>query len=270
MAVSLSAHGVSYAYVPGRPVLRGVSVSLEAGETAFLLGPNGGGKTTLIECLSGIRAPGGGEITVDGEPILVLPPRERARRIGYVPQFHEIAFSYTVWDMVLMGRAPYVPWLGRPGRDDEAAAARALEALGLGPLRGRPYFTLSGGERRLALVARGLAQGARYLLLDEPDAHLDPANQHRVLTAVRELAAGGLGVAASSHNPNNALLYGDRVAVLAQGELLTVGAPASVLTKELLSQAYGIPFRVITDRDGPVAILPQVAASAGEGRRALT
>jgi len=260
--VSLSAHGVFYAYVPGQPVLRGVTISLGHGETTFLLGPNGGGKTTLVECLSGIRTPSGGEITVDGEPISLLSPRERARRIGYVPQFHEIAFSYTVWDMVLMGRAPYVPWLGQPGRDDEAAAAQALEALGLGPLRGRPYFTLSGGERRLALVARGLAQGARYLLLDEPDAHLDPANQHRVLTAVRDLAAGGLGVVATSHNPNNALLYGDRVAVLAQGELLLVGSPAAVLTEEMLSQAYGIPFQVIRQDGAPRAVVPVVGVEA--------
>ncbi|MCX7750026.1 MAG: ABC transporter ATP-binding protein [Candidatus Bipolaricaulota bacterium] len=250
----LWARGVGYAYVRGKPVLQGITLEVRAGEILFLLGPNGSGKTTLLDLLGGLRLPGEGEVALDGRPLSALSPRARARAIASVPQFHEPPFNFTAWEVVLMGRAPYVRLLGQPGPRDRAAADRALEALGLTGLRDRPYYTLSGGERRLVVVARGLAQGASFLLLDEPDAHLDPANQHRVLRAVGGLVEGGLGVVATSHSPNNALLYAHRVALLAVGRLLSVGSPPEVVTPDLLQNAYGIPFVLVGD--APRAVLP--------------
>ncbi len=250
----LWAKAVGYAYVPGKPVLRGISLEVGSGEALFLLGPNGSGKTTFLDCLGGLRRPVEGEVGLDGRPLSALSPRARARAIAYVPQFHEPPFNFTAWEVVLMGRAPYVRLLSQPGARDRQAADRALQTLGLSALRGRPYYTLSGGERRLVVVARGLAQGASFLLLDEPDAHLDPANQHRVLRAVGELLGTGLGVVVTSHSPNNALLYGSRVALFAQGRLLAVGSPGEVVTPPLLEQAYGIPFVLVGD--GPRAVLP--------------
>ena len=256
--MTLVARGVGYAYVPGVPVLRGVAIELGAGRMAFLLGPNGSGKTTFLDCLGGLRRPLEGDVEAGGRPVHALPPRERARLVAYVPQFHEPPFNFRVVEIVLMGRAPYVRWLSQPRRADREAADRALAALGLEGFRERPYYTLSGGERRLVLVARGLAQGAAFLLLDEPDAHLDPANQHRVLRAAGELVGEGLGVAVTSHSPNNALLYADWVALFAHGEVLAQGPPADVVAPELLERAYGIPFVAVGDGDGPRAVLPAV------------
>ncbi len=252
----LRAQDLVYAYVPGRPVLRGISLEIRSRETAFLLGPNGSGKTTFLDCLGGLRPPQGGDVRLDDRPLASFSARERARVVGYVPQFHEPPFNFTAWEVVLMGRAPYVRWLSQPSTKDRRAADDALTELGLEEFRNRPYYTLSGGERRLVLVARGLAQGASFLLLDEPDAHLDPANQHRVLRATGELVQGGLGVAVTSHSPNNALLYADRVALFAQGEILAQGDPHDVVSPEPLERAYGIPFVVVGAGDGPRAVLP--------------
>jgi len=250
------AQGVSYAYVPGQLVLRKVSLDLSTGRLAFLLGPNGSGKTTFLDCLGGLRRPTEGEVRVGDRSIREIPMRQRAQLVAYVPQFHEPPFSFSVEEIVLMGRAPYIRWLSQPGRADRAAADEALEAMGIRGLRSRSYYTLSGGERRLALVARGLAQGATFLLLDEPDAHLDPANQHRVLRATGNLVHEGLGVAVTSHSPNNALLYAGWVALFCRGEVLAEGTPAEVITPALLEAAYGIPFLVVGD--GPQAVVPKI------------
>jgi len=261
MAVILEARALEFAYTPGRPVLQGISFALDKGELAFLLGPNGGGKSTLIECLCGLKKPARGKVLLGGRPVHELPLRARARLLSYVPQVHEPPFAYSVWQVVLMGRAPYLSLLGRPGREDHAAACAALEAVGLGEASDRPYTTLSGGERRLVLIARSLAQEAEFMLLDEPDAHLDPAHQHLVLSVLKELAREGKGVLASSHSPNNALLYGDRSLLLAEGKALALGRPREVLTPGLLTAAYGIPFRLVQGPDGEAALLPVVPQS---------
>jgi len=254
--VRLRAQDLVYAYIPGRPVLRGITLELRSGEMAFLLGPNGSGKTTFLDCIGGLRAPAGGVVFLDERALGSFSARERARLVGYVPQFHEPPFNFTAWEVVLMGRAPYVRWLSQPKARDRRAADEALAALDLAGFRDRPYYTLSGGERRLVLVARGLAQGAAFLLLDEPDAHLDPANQHRVLLAVQEVVGEGLAAGITSHSPNNALLYADRVALFAAGEVLAQGVPAAVVAPPFLERAYGIPFIAVGDGDGPRAVLP--------------
>ncbi len=256
--MSLVAQEIFYAYVPEKFVLSGVSLRVDAGDILFLLGANGSGKTTLLECLCGVRFPQQGKIFVDGDALSSLSPRERAKRIAYVPQFPEATFAYTAEEMVLFGRAPYVGPFGQPGKKDREKAEKALELVGLWALRNRAVNTLSGGERRLALIARGLAQEAPYLLLDEPDAHLDPANQHRVLSVVRNLANKGLGVVATTHNPNSALLYGKTVLLLNFGKTLAAGEPASVLSPEILEKAYGIPFHVLGDGVDLKAFLPRV------------
>lgn len=254
--MTLRTKDLVYAYVPGRPVLRGVTLELRSGETTFLLGPNGSGKTTFLDCAGGLRAPAAGEVLLGERPLRSFSVRERAQLVGYVPQFHEPPFNFTAWEVVLMGRAPYVRWLSQPNAKDRRAADKALAELGLEAFRNRPFYTLSGGERRLVLVARGLAQGAAFLLLDEPDAHLDPANQHRVLLAVQKVGEEGLGTGVTSHSPNNALLYANRVALFSSGEVLAQGVPADVVAPPLLERAYGIPFTAVGDGDGPRAVLP--------------
>ena len=256
MEMKLSAHGVSYAYRPGVPVLQGISLELGAGKVYFLLGPNGSGKTTLLECLCGLRAPQGGRISLGGRDLYALPPMERARAIAYVPQIHRPVFGYRVLEVVLMGRAPHLGLLSTPGRRDLDIAFAALDAVGLSKLADHVYTELSGGEMRLVLIARGLAQEARFLLLDEPDAHLDPKHQHGILRLVRGLAAEGLSPVLTTHNPNNALLYADSVAILRGGLLVAQGPRDEVLTPRNISIAYGMEFELIGGNQGLKAFVP--------------
>ncbi|MEA1871764.1 MAG: ABC transporter ATP-binding protein [Candidatus Bipolaricaulota bacterium] len=256
--MTLQTRDLAYAYLPGQPVLHEISLSIPQGRVTFILGANGSGKTTLLECLCGVRGVTAGEVTVDGTAIGLLRSRERARAIGYVPQIHEPVFAYTVWEVALMGRAPHLGFLSRPIAADWDAAESALESVGLWALRNRPYTATSGGERRLALIARGLAQGARYLLMDEPDAHLDPAYQHRIMSNVIRLASDGFTAIVSSHTPNNALLYADWVIFLANGRVIMEGPPTEVITPGNLEKAYGMPFEVIKDNEERRAVLPVI------------
>jgi len=256
--MTLAARAISYAYPRGPDVVREASLEIEEGQIVFLLGANGSGKTTLLECLAGLRAPRGGTILLDGQDLQRFQPRQRARRIGLVPQIHEPTFSYTVAEVVLMGRAPHMGLFTRPSVEDWRAVDRALEAVGLSGLRDRSYTETSGGERQLALIARGLAQGASYLLMDEPAAHLDPHHQADVFDTVSRLASERLSVLVASHQPNNALLYGDRAVFLIDGRADLQGPPAEAVTTSSLRAAYGMDFEILHGASGeePRAILP--------------
>jgi iron complex transport system ATP-binding protein len=167
-------------------------------------------------------------------------------------------FAYNVFEVVLMGRTPYLGLLGVPGRADRAIAEEAIEMVGLTGLRERPYTDLSGGERQLTLIARGLAQQTDVLLLDEPTAHLDPRNQHLVLETVSRLAGQRVSFVISSHDPNSALLYADHVMVLHSGRVVAQGSPEQVLTEDILSQSYNMPVEVIYNEHRQArAILPR-------------
>ena len=260
MTVLLAAERISFRYSPQRLALREVSLQVEAGEIVFVLGANGSGKTTLLDCLAGVRPPASGRILLGGDAAKGLAPSERARRVGLVPQLHEPVFDYTVEDVVMMGRAPYLGTFGRPSKGDRDAVAKALDAVGLTELRHRIYTAISGGERQLALVARGLAQGAKCLLMDEPAAHLDPRHQHGIFRVIRQLAAEGFGFVVSSHQPNSALLYAHRAAFLVEGRLDVAGEPREVVKPEMLLRAYGVAFAAIGDSgDGARAVLPRQA-----------
>jgi iron complex transport system ATP-binding protein len=254
MAVMLEARGLGYGY-PGRAVGRDLDLALGAGEVLCVLGPNGGGKTTLFRTLLGLLEAQAGEVRLRGEPLDALPRGEVARRMGYVPQGHAAQFAFTVRDVVLMGRTAHVGLFAAPGAADRAAAERAIEALGIGALANRVLTELSGGERQLAMIARALAQGARLLVLDEPTASLDFGNQVRVLREIRRLAAEGYAVVFSSHDPSQAFLAASRVLLLARGGALRQGAPAEVITAENLRQVYGVEVRV-APLDGTSVCLP--------------
>lgn len=252
----LQTHGLSYAYVPGKLVLSNVSLCINRGKVTFVLGANASGKTTLLECLCGVRRPTSGRIDLSGVAIEKIPPIERARYIGFVPQVHEPVFAYTVYEVALMGRAPHLGFLSRPKKSDWEETERALKTVGLWKLRDRPYTTTSGGERRLALIARGLTQGVRCLLMDEPDAHLDPHHQHEILSNVVKLAREGFTLVVTSHNPNNALLYADWVVFLGGGKVIAQGPAQESITPKALEIAYGMAFEVIGNGNGRRAVLP--------------
>lgn len=239
----LEARGLGYGY-PGRAVGRGLDLQLGAGEVLCLLGPNGGGKTTLFRTLLGLLPAQAGTVRLEGQPLDALQRADVARRLGYVPQVHGAQFAFTVREAVLMGRTAHIGIFAAPGPADRDAAERAIQALGIGALAERVITELSGGERQLAMIARALAQGARGLVLDEPTASLDFGNQVRVLREIRRLAAEGYAVVFSTHDPSQAFLAASRVLLLAHGGARHHGAPAEVITADNLRDVYGVEVRV--------------------------
>jgi iron complex transport system ATP-binding protein len=242
--VRLAAHELAFGY-PGRPVGRGVSLALETGEILCLLGPNGSGKTTLFKTLLGLLKAQGGDVSLDGVSIATLPRRRLAQAMAYVPQSQAGYFPFTVMDTVLMGRTARMGLFATPSRHDREAAWAALQTLHVGELAPNPYTRLSGGQRQLVLIARALAQEAQILLMDEPTAGLDFGNQLLVLDAIKRLAARGVGICFSTHDPNQALGSADRVAMLQHGRLVRYGSRAEVLTSESLRQLYGADLEIV-------------------------
>ena len=240
----LSIDNVSVRY-EARTVLRNISFDVNAGEVLALIGPNGVGKSTLIHACSGTLKPIHGRVTIGGQDVHRLRVEERAKWIAVVPQAVRLPESFTVSETVLMGRTPYLGWLGRESEQDRVAVQAALDRTSTLELADRPIGELSGGEQQRVLIARALAQSARTLLLDEPTAQLDLKHQAGVLSLVRDLAqAENHAVLIALHDLNLAAQYADRVALLSNGAVAAIGTPEEVLTEENLSPAYGLRIAV--------------------------
>ena len=252
----LSGHDLTIGY-RDRVVGRGLDVALSTGEVLALLGPNGGGKTTLQKTQLGLLPLQAGEVRLGGRPLSGFSSRERARLIAYVPQSHVTTFAFTVEAMVLMGRTAHGNLFSAPSAADRAVALRALERFGIAHLRERPYTMISGGERQLALLARALAQEPQFIVLDEPTASLDFGNQGRVIREIKALKATGHGVLFTTHDPNHAMRAADRAYLLRRGTRIAEGATAAILDRPQLEALYGAPVELIADRaNGHTAFLP--------------
>jgi len=244
MTAQLEGIDLGYGY-PDHPVGRGVSIALRAGEIVCLLGPNGGGKSTLFRTLLGLLPAQAGEVRLDGDPLASLSRTAIAKRVSYVPQAHTGYFPFTMRDVVLMGRTAHLSPFAAPGRHDVEIADACLAKLGLGALADQVYTRVSGGERQLALIARALAQQAPLVVMDEPTASLDFGNQARVLDEVRALARGGIGVIMATHDPDQAFLCADRVALLHAGRLVADAPPTEAITPATMREVYGIDADVL-------------------------
>ena len=223
-----------------KDVLRGVSFDVWEGEIFTILGPNGSGKSTLLDCMAALRKHTSGAIRLTGREITLMKAREVARVVGYVPQLHVPAFSYTVLDFVLMGRAPNIGVFQKPDEVDVAAAYTALEEVGVEHLASRPYTEISGGERQQATIARAVCQQPKIILFDEPTAHLDYGNQHRILQLIRKLSGRGFAIVITTHNPDHALLLKGTTAILGMDGELVSGPGDEMLTEERLRALYGL------------------------------
>jgi ABC-type cobalamin/Fe3+-siderophores transport systems, ATPase components len=245
----LAVEDLAFGY-PGKPVGEGVSFTVEPGEVLCLLGPNGGGKTTLFKTVLSLLTPRAGTVRVDGESVAGWGRPRLARTFGYVPQAQLTGFPFSVREVVLMGRTAHIGPFAVPSRGDREAADAALATLGIAHLAEREYTQISGGERQLSLIARALAQDPRVLVMDEPTASLDFGNQVRVLTQVETLAGRGIAIIFSTHDPDQAFLCAHRVALLSQGRLVALGAPEAVITPERLGTIYGVSV-AIAEVEGP-------------------
>ncbi len=239
-------------------VLHNLSLNVEAGEVVSLIGPNGAGKTTLIRAISGVLPLQSGWIHVSEQDIGAISTTERARLLAVVPQARRLPAEYSVQQAVLMGRTPYLGWLGIPSASDHNKARWAIERTQISKFSERRVDELSGGEQQLVLVARALAQDSPVVLLDEPTAHLDLRHQATILDLVHTLARErGLAVLMSLHDLNLVSLYSDRIALLANGQILALGSPKEVLTPQYLSDAYQVALDIIPHpyRDIPLVLL---------------
>lgn len=261
--VAFEARELHFRY-PGadRRAVDGVDLSVARGELFGLIGPNGSGKSTLLRLLLGVLEPDGGSLRFDGRSLDGWDPRERARRIGVVPQNEAVAFPMTVREFVGMGRYPHLgPWRGERD-EDRRTVARALQRCDLGELADRPFSTLSGGERQLARVARALAQEPRALVLDEPTVSLDLRHEMEILDLLRRLVdEASVTVVLVTHHLNAAARTADRLLLLCEGRAVAEGRPAEVLTREAVERAYGWPVAVDAHPGpGPDAGAPRIVA----------
>ena len=247
----LELHNISAGYPgsrssAGRPVLSNIDLSVSEGELLVLAGPNGSGKTTLLKTPGGLLAPLEGRVTVNGKGIVDLKPRERAAFTAFLFQVRESPWPFTVRETIAQGRFARRGWLGAETRGDRETVAYALEKAELSALAERPITELSGGELQRVYIARCIAQGASFLLLDEPENNLDPKYGYVVLSLLSDLVGEGRGAIVSLHDLRLASHFAHRIALLAPGgTIVAIGPPAEVLTEEILGRVYDLPAELV-------------------------
>ena len=226
----------------GRPVLNGASLELKQGEVGILLGKNGSGKTTLFKNILGIEKPKSGAIHFDGEDLLKMNRRERARRIAYVPQ-HIHFGDLTVFDSVLMGRVSYFGM--KAGHEDYVAVEKILADMQLLEFANRSAEALSGGEKQKIAIARAMAQEPRLMVFDEPTGNLDIANEQLIIEEAKKLARQkNISILSSLHDLNQALYFGDKLFFLKDGIVKYAGGK-EIVTEELIKDIFDIDVKIV-------------------------
>lgn len=262
--MTLAVHGLTLRR-GSRLLLDDVDLVLAPGELVCLLGPNGAGKSTLIRCLDGIWKADGGSIHIDSAPLSRLGREELARTIAYVPQQSGETLGLSVAEMVTLGRAAHRH--RENGAERRARVADVLARFNLQAMAQRPFDALSGGERQRVLIARAVAQDARYMLLDEPTSALDLRHQLETLQTVRSLVdENGIGALMAIHDLSAAARFADRVALLDQGRLVALGKWQDVLTPDRLAAVFGVRAHVGIV-DGLPYVLPQTLPQSGSSAR---
>jgi iron complex transport system ATP-binding protein len=247
-AAGLCAQGLVMDAGPGRrPRLDGASVELPVGLVAAVVGPNGAGKSSLLAALAGLARPRLGDVRLDGDSLFTVPRARLARTVAMVGPWTLPDIGLTVREVVSLGRLGHRTSVWQdPGRAGGGAVAAALEATELETLADAPLSTLSSGERQRTRLAAALAQGARFLLLDEPTASLDPGHARSALERIVALARAGHGVGVVLHDLTAAGQYADVVHLMAEGRLVASGPPADVLRPDVLEPVYKTPFQILT------------------------
>ncbi len=236
--MSIKVQEICFSY--GRePVLRNISFEVERGEFVSLIGPNGSGKTTLLKILIHLLIPQKGEVLIFNRNLNSYSRKDIARIIGFVPQDNVFVFPYTVLEVVLMGRTPYLKGIGFESREDVEIAFEAMKLTGTEHFANKPINSLSFGERQRVLIARALAQQPKIILLDEPNAHLDISHQIDIFSLLKTLSVEKrVTVISVSHDLNLVSSYSDKVILLSNGQIYAMGSPESVLTEENIRNVF--------------------------------
>lgn len=239
--------GVSFAYT-SNPVLNGIDLSIKPGKFYGIVGPNGCGKTTFLDLLIGGKVPAAGTILFKEKPLENYSKRDLARHLALVPQEFDTGFGFTVEEIVLMGRHPYIDRFGSPTAHDWACIDKAMENIGISTLRDRYTNTLSGGQKQRAVVARALAQDTPVLLFDEATSSLDVQYTLQIFNIAKQLVQDeGRTVIAVIHNLNLAAAYCDDIIFMKDGSIFLAGPAAETLTAETIQQVFGVQAQVTKD-----------------------
>jgi iron complex transport system ATP-binding protein len=225
-------------------VISSLNFSIAQGAITAILGPNGSGKTTLLYLALGWLKPKAGVIRLGKKPLSAYSRREIGRTLALVPQSESVPFEYSALEITLLGQAPHLANLAMPAEQDITIAMQALEQVGMAGLAAQPVTALSGGERQLVFLARALAQQPKILLLDEPTAHLDLHNAHRLANILRQSQQQGTTILLTSHDPQLVTALADEAILIKKGQILKKGLAKEVLTDPLLSQLYQLPVKV--------------------------
>ncbi|QCR33595.1 ABC transporter ATP-binding protein [Lysinibacillus sp. SGAir0095] len=228
-----------------------ISFTLNRGEIMAILGPNGAGKTTLLKCITGLNEWKSGITLIDEEPLSKIPKKELWKKIGYVPQAHKMIFGYSLEDLVVMGRAPYISSMSKPRKEDYEKAYKALKEVGITHLAKKSCNEVSGGELQLALIARTLVSDPEVLILDEPESHLDIQKQVVILETLKKLAKiHNISCIINTHYPNHAFYLADKILMIAKEKKALIGKVEDVMTEARMKEYFNINLRKLTFEDG--------------------
>lgn len=236
-----------------RKIVSDATLALNSSELTVLAGPNGAGKTTLARAMAGVLACEGA-VTFDGQDLVAMAPRARARALAYLPQGHQFHWPMSVRSIVALGREPHADPFSQQSTTDRAAIQHAMEATSIEGFSARTITTLSGGERARVAMARALATEASVLIADEPTASLDERNQLIVMELLQQVARDGAAVLAIIHDLALAMRFADRVALMDEGRIVADDTPSRALTPERIAAVFGISVNRVDTPDGPLLI----------------
>lgn len=243
---TLAAQQLHLAY-DSRAIIESLDLRIPPGRITALIGPNGCGKSTLLRGLARLLKPRGGSVLLDGRSIHALPTKELAKQIGILPQSPVAPEGLTVYELVAQGRYPHQGWFQQWSDQDEQVVQEALAITNMAEFAHRPLDTLSGGQRQRAWIAMALAQQTEILLLDEPTTFLDLAYQLEVLDLLHDLNEQGRTIVMVLHDLNQACRYADHLVALRDGQIIAQGAPADVMTEEIVQQVFRLRCRIASD-----------------------
>lgn len=231
-----------------KKILENITFNLKTGECICVLGANGIGKSTLFKTMLTVLPALSGQMSINGKDVCDFSQKEISTYISYVPQAKDCSYQYSVFDVVLMGRAPYIRMFSSPSENDRECCIDALNLLGILNLKDRQYSELSGGEQQLVLIARAVAQNTKFIVMDEPSSNLDLGNQNNLLDIIKKLKNDGKGIIMSSHTPEQAFYCCEEVLLFNKNRTYKYGNCNDILTSENLSATYGTNVHVITSQ----------------------
>ncbi len=256
MATIIDCTNLGFSY-NGTEILSEINLSTSPGKMLGILGANGAGKSTLLKILCGVLKPKSGDALFNGNSISKMDRRDIARGIAYIPQNPMFAFPFTVKEVVLMGRAPYIGRFEFERDEDLEIAESALQTVGIIHLKDRLINEISSGERQLASIARGLVQTPKIMILDEPATYLDVKHRGEIMNILKRLKEEkSISIIAATHDIFSSLLFFDEIMILKEGKILAQGTTESVINSELLSSAYGTKITVKKE-DGRVFVFSE-------------